>query len=62
MKRNIGKVDRLLRLGIGLLLMLGAIFWHSWILAIFALFTFYEVATSWCIFYQLIGRNTCPKK
>lgn len=62
MKKNIGKNDRLLRFGIGLLL-LGYAWWqHSWIALGFALFTFYEALAGWCIMYQLLGKNSCPRK
>jgi hypothetical protein len=61
MKKNIGTSGRLLRAGIGILL-LGLAWWQSsWILLGFALFTFFEAFASWCIFYQIIGKNSCPK-
>lgn len=60
MKKNIGTLDRLLRLGIGILLLIFAWWQASWIALAFALFTFYEALIGWCAFYQLIGKNTCP--
>ena len=62
MKQNIGNFDRLLRVAIGVFLLFFAIYFKSGFLFIFALFSFYEAFAGWCIFYQLIGRNTCPVK
>lgn len=59
MRRNIGTPDRLLRLTISILLFIAAWYFASWILLAFALFTLYEAVAGWCLFYQLIGKNTC---
>jgi hypothetical protein len=62
MKKNIGKPDRLLRLIVGILL-LGCAYWKmSWILLVLALFTLFEALMSWCILYQILGKNSCPRK
>lgn len=62
MKKNIGKPDRLLRLIVGIIL-LGCAYWKmSWILLILALFTLFEALMSWCILYQILGKNSCPRK
>lgn len=60
MKKNIGKIDRLGRLLIAVLLLLYALWQLSFLAAAFGLFTLYEALAGWCIFYQLIGKNTCP--
>ena len=60
MKENIGTSDRLLRFIIGLALLAFGVWQHSWLAIAFALFTFYEALASWCVFYQFIGKNTCP--
>ena len=65
MKKNIGTFDRIIRLGLGVILIAVALVWVSilWIkvvVILLALFCFYEALASWCLFYQLIGRNTCP--
>ena len=59
MKKNIGKIDRLLRLVIGVVLIIISIVSRSPVLAIFGIFSIYESLASWCVFYQLLGRNTC---
>lgn len=60
MKSNIGKVDRLIRLALAVLLLIYAYWQGSWIAFGFSIFTFYESLAGWCAFYQLIGRNSCP--
>lgn len=59
--QNIGKGDRLLRLGIGVGLLLWAIT-TTWspILIFFSGFTLFEAVFSWCGFYAMMGKNTCP--
>jgi hypothetical protein len=59
--RNIAKPDRLLRLAIGVGLLLWAIT-TSWspILIFFSGFALFEAMFSWCGFYAVMGRNTCP--
>ncbi|MBN9378961.1 MAG: DUF2892 domain-containing protein [Chlamydiales bacterium] len=59
-KKNIGTSDRILRLTIALIFFGLALWQKSWILALVGLFTLYEAAASWCVLYQLIGKNTCP--
>lgn len=59
--KNINTSGRLLRAGIGLALLLIAIFttWHP--LLLFASgFCFFEAIFSWCIYNQLLGKNSCP--
>lgn len=60
MKKNIGTQDRLIRAGMGLLFLALAAWFSSWILLGLALFSFFEAFASWCLYYQLIGKNTCP--
>ena len=60
MTKNIGTTDRLIRLIIGSFLLVLSLVSQSPILAIIGIFTLYEAVSSWCIFYQLIGRDTCP--
>jgi len=62
MKKNIGKPDRILRLIVGILL-LGWAYWQmSWVLLVLGLFTLFEAFMSWCILYQILGKNSCPRK
>jgi len=65
MTKNIGTADRIMRLIIGAVLVAVALFivtvlWLKVVIILLALFTFYEALSSWCLFYQLIGKNTCP--
>lgn len=58
---NIGRKDRIIRLvlGIGLLALAINTTWNP-ILIFFSGFCMFEALFSWCGFYSLIGRNTCP--
>lgn len=60
MKKNIGSKDRFIRLGLALILISCSIWKSSWILLLFGIFTLIEVFFSWCILYQLLGKNSCP--
>lgn len=59
--KNIGKFDRIFRLTIAIALFLWAIF-TSWspILLFFSGFALFEAVFSWCGFYALIGKSSCP--
>lgn len=65
MTKNLGTFDRVVRLVIGIIVLVLALvavtmLWLKIILIILALFCFYEALASWCLLYQLLGRNTCP--
>ena len=60
MKKNIGTQGRLLRLAISLALFAYAYWKGSWIAFLFGLFTLFESLMSWCVVYQLLGKNSCP--
>jgi len=62
MKPNIGTKDRIARLIIGVVLISLAVINKSTFMALGGLFSIYEAFSSWCVFYQLLGRNTCPIK
>ena len=59
MKPNIGTKDRIARLIIGVVLISLALIYKSTFMALGGLFSIYEAFSSWCVFYQLLGRNTC---
>ena len=62
-KKNIGTADRVLRIGLGIVLLILAFFSEGWgagVLVVTGLFCLYEGAASWCLLYQLIGKNSCP--
>lgn len=62
LKKNIGSQGRLLRLAIAIVLFILAYLEGSWILLVAGAFTLFEAAFSWCIVYQLLGKNSCPKE
>jgi len=59
--KNIGKKDRMIRLFIGIGLLAWAIFttWNP-VLIFLSGFALFEALFSWCGYYALIGRNSCP--
>lgn len=59
-RKNIDTKGRWIRFGIGVVFLGIAWLLSSWILFIVALFSFYQAAFSWCLFYQLTGKNSCP--
>ena len=59
-KKNINRAERILRLLLAIILFVWAIWQHSFIVLIVSLFLFFEVFISWCLLYQLIGKNSCP--
>jgi hypothetical protein len=64
MKKNIGTADRVFRLILALALFIVAIFipllLFKVVFILLGVFCIYEALSSWCLFYKLIGRNTCP--
>ncbi|HSX11108.1 MAG TPA: DUF2892 domain-containing protein [Chlamydiales bacterium] len=62
MKKNIGTTDRLIRLAMAILLFLLAYWRSSWVLLLAGIFVFCEALFSWCIVYQFLGKNSCPRK
>ena len=62
MKPNIGTKDRIIRLVIGVVLISLALIYKSAFMTLGGLFSIYEAFSSWCVFYQILGRNTCSIK
>lgn len=60
LKKNINTRGRIQRLVIALVLLVLAYWYHSWILAACGVFTLVEAYFSWCVFYQIMGWNSCP--
>ncbi len=59
--KNINITDRLIRAGLGIILLLLAIL-STWNLLLIFIsgFAIFESIFSWCGFNQMIGKNTCP--
>ncbi|MGB7977765.1 MAG: DUF2892 domain-containing protein [Chlamydiales bacterium] len=62
MKKNIGPMDRLIRLGVAIALFVLAYLNVSWILLLIGAFVLFEALFSWCFLYQILGKNSCPRK
>ncbi|HRD56324.1 MAG TPA: DUF2892 domain-containing protein [Parachlamydiaceae bacterium] len=59
MQKNIGTNDRIIRFTIAALLFVLAFWQKSVILGLFGSFVLYEALSSWCILYQILGKNSC---
>lgn len=62
MQKNIGEKDRIFRFIIAIILFSYAIWQDSIIATAIGFFVLFEAFMSWCVLYQLIGKNTCPIK
>ena len=61
MRKNIGTSDRIVRFVLAVVLFGLAWWYHSWILGAFGAFTLFEALASWCVLYQILGKNSCPR-
>lgn len=61
--KNLGIFDRLTRVTIGISLIIATRYLpeQQFLLLLVAGFTFFESFFSWCVFYQAIGKDTCPR-
>jgi hypothetical protein len=59
-KPNIGKPDKILRLSIAFILLMVGIYTNNFLILFFSGFALFEALFSWCGFYALLGKNTCP--
>lgn len=59
MKQNVGVMDRRIRLVLGLLFLMAALYWKCWICAIVGVGLMLTAAIGWCGLYQILGINTC---
>jgi len=59
-KKNLNKSGRILRGLIALLLFAYSYWQMSWLAFFFGLFTCFESYASWCVLYQILGKNACP--
>ena len=60
MKRNVGAVDRAIRLVLGATVIGAGVFYQSWWGAI-GVVLIATAAMSWCPPYAMLGINTCKK-
>lgn len=67
MKKNIGTRDRIMRLVMGVVCIAVALLFVSsmlgkTLLILVGVFCVFQAAMSWCLWYQITGKNTCPTK
>jgi len=60
MKRNVGKIDRIVRIVIGAGMIAAGVFFESWWGAI-GIVPIITAAIGWCPAYLLLGISTCEK-
>ena len=61
MKKNVGKIDKTLRITIGLAAIAAGLYFQSWWGAIGAI-PLLTSLSGWCPLYSLFGMSTCPVK
>ncbi len=61
MKSNVGKVDKGIRIVLGIIILAAGFYFKSWwgIIGVIPLFTAF---VSWCPLYSVFGLSTCPLK
>ena len=59
LKQNVGQVDRLIRLVLGLVIAVAGLYFGSW-WGLLALIPLGTAAMSSCLLYTLVGISTCP--
>jgi hypothetical protein len=59
MVRNVGNLDRIIRIILGVVIFVLGIAAQSW-LALLAVIPLGTALVGWCPLYRLFGMNTCP--
>ena len=62
MKQNVGTIDRIIRLVVGLAFVFLAFYWQCWFSAIIGAILLFSAAIGWCGLYRVLGINTCKIK
>lgn len=60
MKQNIGKVDKIIRVVVGIIIMVLGLIFQSW-LGILGIIPIATALLGFCGLYPLLGINTCKK-
>lgn len=59
MKKNVGKIDKTIRILLGTILLGAGYFYGSWILGILGVVSIATGLLNFCGLYSIIGLNTC---
>jgi hypothetical protein len=59
MVRNVGNLDRMIRILLGVVILVLGVLAQSW-LAVLAIIPLGTALVGWCPLYRLFGLNTCP--
>ncbi len=60
MEKNVGRIDKAIRIIAGVLLIGAGIFYKNW-LGLTGLVPLFTAVTGWCPLYSVLGVNTCKK-
>ena len=60
MKKNVGPIDRIVRIIIGAALIGGGLFRGMWLAVIIGSLVLVTGLLGWCGMYTVLGMNTCP--
>lgn len=61
MKRNVGNVDRMIRILLGLVIIASGFYFNSWLGAI-GIIPLFTATVGWCPLYLPFGLSTCSTK
>lgn len=61
MKQNVGSIDRIIRVVLGLVIIALGFYFNSWLGAI-GIIPLFTAAVGWCPLYMPFGLSTCPAK
>lgn len=60
MEKNVGKIDKAIRIITGILIMGAGAYYKNW-LGLAGLVPLFTAVTGWCPLYSVLGVNTCKK-
>lgn len=60
MEKNIGKIDKIIRIIAGVLIIGAGGYYKNW-LGLIGLVPLFTAITGWCPLYSVLGVNTCKK-
>ncbi len=60
MEKNVGKIDKIIRIIAGVLIIGVGIYYKNW-LGLIGLVPLFTAITGWCPLYSVLGVNTCKK-
>jgi hypothetical protein len=62
MEKNVGKLDRIIRVVLGIILLCLGLYLKNWLLDLLGLISLATAAIGWCGLYKVFGISTCKVK